>query len=75
MKHARRKGVARALLLEQEKKVIAAGFDRVYVKTLNRYIGMLTLLLTNGYGVVGVKLPDDLPVADGRLTLVKILRG
>ena len=75
VKPARRQGVARALLLEQEKKVIAAGFDRVYVKTLNRYTGMLTLLLTNGYGVVGVKLPDDLPVADGRLTLVKILRG
>jgi len=72
---ARRSGVARALLDEQEKQVVAAGFDRIYVKTRNRFVAMLTMLLTNGYGIVGVNLPDDLPVADGRITLCKILRG
>ena len=72
---ARRDGVAQALLLEQERRLVAAGFDRIYVKSKNRFVGMLTLLLNNGYGIVGVTLPDDLPVADGRLTLLKNLRG
>lgn len=72
---ARRDGVAQALLLEQERLVVVAGYDRIYVKTRNRFVGMLMLLLNNGYGVVGVKLPDDLPIADGRLTLLKVLRG
>lgn len=72
---ARRTGVAQALLQEQERLVVAAGFDRIYVKSRNRFVGMLTLLLNNGYGIVGVTLPDDLPVADGRLTLLKGLRG
>jgi len=72
---ARREGIAQALLLEQERRVVAAGFDRVYVKTRNRFVDMLKLLLANGYGIVGVKLPDDLPIADGRLTLLKVLRG
>lgn len=71
----RRLGVAKALLDEQEQQVVAAGFDRIYVKTRNRFVAMLTMLLTNGYGIVGVNLPDDLPVADGRITLCKILRG
>ena len=75
MQEARREGVAQALLLEQEQRVVAAGFDRIYVKTRNRFVDMLKLLLDNGYGLVGVKLPDDLPIADGRLTLLKILRG
>ena len=72
---ARRTGVAKALLDEQERRVAVAGFDRVYVKTRNRFVAMLTMLLNNGYGIVGVNLPDDLPVADGRITLTKILRG
>lgn len=72
---ARRGGVAKALLDEQERLVVAGGFDRIYVKTRNRFVAMLTLLLGNGYGIVGVNLPDDLPVADGRVTLCKILRG
>ena len=36
---------------------------------------MLTLLLERGYVIVGVQLSDDLPMADGRITLVKLLRG
>lgn len=75
VQQARREGIAQTLLLEQEQRVVAAGFDRIYVKTRNRFVDMLKLLLDNGYGVVGVKLPDDLPIADGRLTLLKILRG
>ena len=72
---ARRTGTAKALLDEQERLVVAAGFDRIYVKTRNRYVAMLSMLLNSGYGIVGVNLPDDLPVADGRITLTKILRG
>ncbi len=75
VRDARRDGAAQALLLEQERLVLAAGYDRIYVKSRNRFVGMLSLLLKNGYGIVGVKLPDDLPVADGRLTLLKVLRG
>jgi len=71
----RRRGVAQALLDDQEQRVVTAGFDRIYVKTRNRFVAMLTMLLTNGYGIVGVNLPDDLPVVDGRITLCKILRG
>lgn len=73
--NARRKGVAGALLAEQERLVTAVGFDRVYVKTRNRYVAMLSLLLERGYVIVGVKLSDDLPLADGRITLVKLLRA
>ena len=72
---ARRKGVAAALLNEQQQRVTAVGFDRIYVKTRNRYVAMLTLLLERGYVIVGVQLSDDLPMADGRITLVKLLRG
>jgi len=72
---ARRAGIAQALLESQEREVINSGFDRIYVKTRNRFVGMISLLLKSGYGVVGVNLPDDLPVADGRLTLLKTLRG
>ena len=72
---ARRKGVAAALLEDQERRVTAIGFDRIYVKTRNRYVAMLTLLLERGYVIVGVQLSDDLPMADGRITLVKLLRG
>ena len=75
VQEARGSGVAQALLLEQEQRVVAAGFDRIYVKTRNRFVEMLKLLLSNGYGIVGVTLADDLPVADGRLTLLKVLRG
>lgn len=71
----RRQGVAAAMLAEQERLVTAVGFDRIYVKTRNRYVAMLTLLLKRGYDIVGVKLSDDLPLADGRITMVKLLRG
>ena len=67
--------MAAVLLEEQERRVTATGFDRVYVKTRNRYVAMLTLLLERGYVIVGVQLSDDLPMADGRITLVKLLRG
>lgn len=72
---ARSSGVATALLLEQERQIAAAGYDRIYVKSRNRLVPMLKLLLDNGYSVVGVTLPDDLPLADGRLLFAKILRG
>ena len=72
---ARKLGVAQALLNEQERRVTSAGYDRIYVKSRNRLVPMLTLLLSNGYAVVGVDLPDDLPLADGRVLFAKLLRG
>ena len=65
---ARGLGVAQQLLDAQEQRVAESGYDRLYVKTRNRFVPMLRLLLGNGYAVVGVALPDDLPLADGRLT-------
>ena len=70
---ARRAGVAQQLLLEQERLVSAAGFNRIYVKSRNRFVGMLTLLLRNGYAIVGVALPDGEALADGRIMLTKEL--
>ncbi len=68
-------GAAAALLEAQEQAVITAGYDRIYVQSRNRFVPMLKLLLDNQYSIVGVSLPDDLPLADGRVTFVKVLRS
>ena len=68
-------GVARLLLEAQEQYAIESGYDRIYVKTRNRYVAMLKLLLSGGYGIVRAALPADTPIADVRLTLVRVLRA
>ncbi|MEM7219234.1 MAG: GNAT family N-acetyltransferase [Pseudomonadota bacterium] len=68
-------GIARVLLDAQERHAIDAGYDRIYVKTRNRFVAMLKLLLSGGYGIVRVELPADTPIADARLTLVRVLRA
>ena len=68
----RSQGVAVALLEAQETWAIAAGFERIYVKTRNGHRGMLRLLVKRGYDILQVD-PRDLP-SDNRLLLSKRLR-
>ena len=49
----RRQGVARALLRHQESEVVAAGGKTILIKSMNKYPGMLIMLISNGYQIIG----------------------
>ena len=49
----RRLGVAKKLLVQQEKWAYEQGFTNIHVKSMNRFPQMLTMLITNGYHVCG----------------------
>lgn len=49
----RRMGVAKALIEAQEHWAINAGYKRIKVKSMNRYPGMLRLLIGTGYMIEG----------------------
>ena len=66
-------GIAQALLEHQETWVRSAGYRRIYVKTRNRFGAMRAMLASAGYQIVAVDLPLSTPLADARLTLVKVL--
>ncbi len=66
-------GVAVGLLDAQESWAIAAGFERIYVKTRNRHRSMLRLLVKRGYDILQVD-PRDVPV-ENRLLLSKRLHS
>lgn len=51
----RRRGIARALLLEQERRLRALGYARVRVKSRNTFPSMLRLLIGEGYRIVGLE--------------------
>lgn len=70
---ARNHGLAVALLEAQEKWAMAAGFERIYVKTRNRHRDMLRLLVRQGYDILQIDARDD--VAENRLLLCKRLRS
>ncbi len=61
---ARRAGLAKALLLEQERLLRGLGAQLVSVKSMNRYPGMLTLLISSGYRISGLEGsdPDSLKI-------------
>jgi len=68
----RGRGVAAALLAQQEMLVRAAGYTRIYVKTRNRFTAMRALLARSHYAIVSVEAnPVDTAWDDLRLTLVK----
>lgn len=70
----RGRGVAGALLGEQEARVREAGYRRVYVKTRNRFTAMRVLLARSRYAIVAVdRDPASGAFDDLRLTLVKVL--
>ena len=66
-------GIAQALLEHQETWVRSAGYRRIYVKTRNRFGAMRAMLASAGYQIVAVDSPISTPLADARLTHVKVL--
>lgn len=58
----RGRGIAQALLHEQERSAAAMGYTMIQVKSMNRYPAMLHLLLSNGYLITGHEADDD-PIA------------
>lgn len=55
----RRLGVAQALLEAQERDVMDKGYQRLEVKSRNRFTGMLCLLLKNGYLIENIEKYED----------------
>lgn len=51
----RRRGIALALLREQERRLRAAGYTGVRVKSRNAFPGMLRLLIGEGYRIVALE--------------------
>lgn len=65
----RRQGLARALLAELEKAIVAAGYRRVYLTTGNRQPEAEALYLATGYDRLAEPLPahgEVYPVAFGK---------
>jgi ribosomal protein S18 acetylase RimI-like enzyme len=50
----RKQGIAKALLLEQERRVGELGVKEIRVKSMNQYRSMLLLLIAQGYAITGV---------------------
>ena len=63
----RRFGVAQALLDAQEAWVSEQGYQGIYVKTRNKFVGMRMFLAKNGYDVIGVEKPVGEAVEDTRI--------
>lgn len=55
----RRMGVAKALIEAQQHWAINAGYTRIKVKSMNRYPGMLRLLIGTGYMIEGYEANGD----------------
>lgn len=49
----RQQGIAKKLLLEQERQVFAQGAKEIRVKSMNRYKSMLLLLIAQDYAITG----------------------
>ena len=64
--------VAQALLTHQENWVRSRGYNGIYVKTRNRFVGMRLLLARNGYNLVGLEAQTD--PAENRLLHFKALQ-
>lgn len=64
----RKQGIAKALLDRQEKEVQSAGAKEILVKSMNKYPGMLIMLIANGYKVIGYEKPG---LKDGKIEFSK----
>lgn len=51
----RKQGIAKQLLLEQERRVVAQGAKEIRVKSMNQYRPMLQLLIAQGYDITGTE--------------------
>ncbi|WP_371189224.1 hypothetical protein [Thalassotalea maritima] len=67
----RGQGLAKKLLLEQELRVMELGAKKITVKSMNRYIAMLQLLLSNGYCISGYE--DNGDVNNNKILFTKTL--
>ena len=71
---ARGQGVGVALLEAQEAWLRERGYERVYVKTRNKFVSMRVLLAKNGYEVVAVdSAAAGNDIGEARITHVKKL--
>lgn len=52
-------GIAQQLLAEQERRVAERGYTLLSVKSMNRFPGMLCLLIKNGYQITNVSHHGD----------------
>lgn len=67
----RRSGIARQLLHAQESRLRGLGHARVRVKSRNAFPGMLRLLLSEGYRIVGLEPVPS--VEDPKIVFEKLL--
>jgi len=58
---ARHQGVASALMEAQENWVQQAGYNRIEVKSMNRYPAMIGMMLRRGYQIVGIENAEEGP--------------
>ncbi|MBY5993378.1 GNAT family N-acetyltransferase [Ferrimonas balearica] len=67
-------GLAREMLLAQEAWANDQGYDRLKVKSRNRYATMVAMLLRHGYGIEAFEAKGD-TLADHRIHLTKALKN
>ena len=67
----RKHGVATLLLNYQEKWVLNSGYKQIKVKSMNRFPGMLNLLISNGYEIVGIE--ESVCGSEGKIVFLKRL--
>ena len=67
----RKHGVSTLLLDFQEKWVWNSGYKQIKVKSMNRFPGMLNLLISNGYEIVGVD--ESVCGSEGKIVFLKRL--
>tara|TARA_R110002126_G_scaffold285314_2_gene435571 strand:- start:5164 stop:5604 length:441 start_codon:yes stop_codon:yes gene_type:complete len=67
----RKQGVATLLLNYQEKWARDSGYKEIKVKSMNRFPGMLKLLILNGYEIVGVD--KSVCGSEGKIVFLKRL--
>jgi GNAT superfamily N-acetyltransferase len=51
----RKQGIAKQLMVEQERRVVELGAQEIRVKSMNRYKAMLLLLIAQGYDITGTE--------------------
>lgn len=70
---ARGSRLAALLIDAQEERVRALGFDRIYVKTRNRFVGMRVTLARCGYDIVGFDAASNAVLGEAELLHCKRL--
>jgi len=56
----RQQGIADALADEQEKWAISNGYDRIWMKTRNRFPSMLIMALRRGFKITSIEIQEEL---------------